>query len=143
MNNELIKQYEENTKRQYNMSKTQYLRLQGYLYDLHISDEVCVFSELSGHVDWLDITVVSNRRDYKDQLFKETVYVATYYKPDQTDKEIVDGIIARIDEVVKSKVVRQVEAQKRREADERKQYEKLKAKYENTKEELTKLEAEL
>ena len=129
--------------RQYNMSKTQYLRLQGYLYDLHISGEVCVFSGLSGHVDWLDITVASSRRDYTDQLFKETVYVATDYKPDQTDKEIVDGIIARIDEVVKSKAVRQVEAQKRREADERKQYEKLKAKYENTKEEPTKLEAEL
>lgn len=116
----------------FNMSKTQYLRLQGYLYDLHMSGEVCVFSDLSGHVDWLQVRVTYSRQDYATVLFNETIYIVTDYKPDQTDKEIVDEIIARIDKGVKDKATKLAEIQEKREADEKAQYEKLKAKYENT-----------
>ena len=116
------------------MSKTQYLRLQGYLYDLHLSGKVCVFIDLSGHVDWLEISVVSSKTDYHDVLFKKTLYVSTEWKPEESDKEIVDEIIAQIDDVVKNKVAKLAEIQKKREANEKAQYEKLKAKYETANE---------
>ena len=113
----------------FNMSKTQYLRLQGYLYDLHISGEACVFSDLSGHVDWLEIMVASSKKAYKDMLFSKTIYISTEWKPEESDKKTVGEIIAQIDEVVKNKVAKLAEIQKKREADEKAQYEKLKAKY--------------
>ena len=96
----------------FNMSKTQYLRLQGYLYDLHMSGKVCVFSELSGHVDWLNISVANNKTGYHDVLFNETLRVSTEWKPEESDKEIVDDIIAQIDDVVKNKVAKLAEIRK-------------------------------
>ena len=113
----------------FNMSKTQYLRLQGYLYDLHISGEACVFSSLSGHVDWLEMQVVSSKEAYNDVLFDKTLYISTEWKPEESDKETVDEIIAQVDKVVKNKATELAEIQKKREADEKAQYEKLKAKY--------------
>ena len=118
----------------FNMSKTQYLRLQGYLYDLNISGEACVFSDFSGHVDWLEISVANSKTGYHDVLFSKTLYVSTKWEPEESDKEIVDEIIAQIDDVVKNKVAKLAEIQKKREANEKAQYEKLKAKYETANE---------
>ena len=118
----------------FNISKTQYLRLQGYLYDLHISGEACVFSDFSGHVDWFQIRVVSSKKAYDDVLFDKTLYISTEWKPEESDKKTVDEIIAQIDEVVKNKVAKLAEIHEKREAEEKAQYEKLKAKYEATNE---------
>lgn len=68
--------------KEHNLSKTQYLLLHGYLYDLH------------------------------------------------PDKELVDSIMADIDEAVLNKEVRLKELQEAREVAEKTRYEELKAKYE-------------
>ena len=116
--------------KEYNLSKTQYLRLQGYLYDLHQSGKVCVFADLSGHVDWLEIRVVDSKRDYDRRLYDKTIYIASEYAPEQTDKELVTSIIADIDEAVLNKEVRLKELQEALEVAEKTKYEELKAKFE-------------
>ena len=116
--------------KEYNLSKTQYLRLQGYLYDLHQSGKVCVFAELWGHVDWFDIRIVGSKQNYTSTLYTRTTYISSEYTPEQTDKELVNSIIADIDEAVLDKEVRLKELQKALEVAERTKYEELKAKFE-------------
>ena len=116
-------------KKKHYLSKTQYLRLQGYLYDLHKSGEACVFSDMSGHVDWLRIRVVNSTEDYTAVLFDTTLYVGTEYKPDRTDTEVVDDIITSIKEVLEDRKNILKQQQIALEEAERKKYEELKAKF--------------
>ena len=88
---------------EHRMSKTQYLRLQGYLYDLHNSDKVCVFASLTGHVDWFEIDITASKERYKEKLYDKMIQILTDYKPTETDKELVDKIIADIEDAVNRK----------------------------------------
>ena len=114
---------------EYRMSKTQYLRLQGYLYDLHTSGKVCVFASLTGHVDWFEIRITPSNEDYSEGLYEIMVYVSTDYKPNKADKETVDEIIADIEAAVNRKDEKITELEKARESAEKAKYEELKAKY--------------
>ena len=115
---------------EHRMSKTQYLKLQGYLYDLHNSGKVCVFARLSGHVNWLEIDIATSKESYNEKLYGKTIRILTDYKPTETDKELVDEIIAAIEDVVNRKEEKIAELEEARESAEKARYEELKARYE-------------
>lgn len=114
----------------YVMSKTQYLRIQSYLYDLHQSGKVCVFVDFMGHVDWLTIRIAASKDDYNSVLYRDDIYTTVDYKPEETDKQMVDAIISAINKAIENQENKLHEIQKEREAAEKAKYEELKAKYE-------------
>lgn len=114
------------------LSKTQYLRLQGYLYDIQISGRGCVFSDLSGHIDVLNIRIGASKSDYNTTLygsFSNWIYLATDYQRPESDEDFVTRIIEEINEALLHSKKKIELAKKEAEGSERKQYEELKLKY--------------
>lgn len=106
-----------------NINKTQYLRLQEYLIDLHNSEVCCVFIDFSGHVDWLRIEIAESKDLYMRKLYSKTVYT------DSLKKKKVDEIINEIEIVLLEKDKRIREAKNEEERVEYEKYLELKAKF--------------
>lgn len=112
-------------------SMTQYLRLQRYLMELHLSGEACVFVDFSGHVDWVRIQVCSNKKEYDIHLYEQTIYL-----PEKNGnyvyenwKILADEIIEEIKQVVADREQKVAEHKEKLEADEREELARLTKKY--------------
>lgn len=119
------------------IDKTEYLRLQGYLYDLHTSGKVCVFSELSGHTDTLAIRVVDSMKNYSDHIYGDYgsrgIYISADYKRSETDKEIIDRVIDDIELSIEQRDTKIAQLEQQRLETRKKRYEELKAEFEEDK----------
>ena len=113
-------------------SMTQYLRIQSYLRELQLSERACIFQSFSGHVDWVDITVTEDKKNYGYELYKVQVNLPR----DEHDwspndwKKTVDDIIADIEDALAERENKIAKQNEENEAREKKRYEPLKAKYE-------------
>ena len=101
----------------------QYVRLQKYLIELHQKGNVCVFADLSGHVDWVDVHITPSQEDYDVRLYQRTIYT------DCLTKKVVDDTIKVINNVLDNLEAKKKEIAAEKEQQERETYEKLKAKY--------------
>lgn len=125
-----------NTKRY--IDKKEYLRLQGYLYDLHSSGKVCIFSDFSGHVDQLSIRVGDSIKNYSTFLYGDyygsgDLKIATDYKRNKTDKEIIDTIIEDIEWSIQQRDSKIAEQKEKDLEYRKKRYEELKKEFEESK----------
>ena len=118
--------------KEWKLSKTQYLILQGYLYDIHLSGKACVFSELAGHVDGLCIRIVESKEKYNNHIYGSAAshrWIQGGWEKEQTSKQFVDGIISDIEEAMSKKEEILAEEKIEKEKKEREQYEELKRKF--------------
>lgn len=112
-------------------------RLFVYLFNLETKHEVCVFINLSGHVNWFDISITESEDKYNQILYSNRIrYQAQYHMYDDDIlktidyKELVDDIISDIEEALEDRDNILYKLNKEREQRDREVYEKLKAKFE-------------
>lgn len=101
----------------------QYLRLQEYLIRLHKTGKVCVFTELSGHVDWVDICITPSHEDYETRLY------ASYLWLSALNKRVVDKIIKEIEQLLTELDAAKEQRLAEEEKQEREMYLRLRKKY--------------
>jgi len=120
------------------MSKKQeeLTRLCNYAIGLHLSGKVCVFIDMSGHVEWLAITIRKSIKEYDKVLGNWTVSFGKYYdgknRPPSVIKKHVTNIIKEMQSVVDNYEEALAKEQERTKQLELEKLEELKAKYEVT-----------
>lgn len=110
-------------------------RLQKYLLELHLSRKVCVFSELSGHVDCLNVSIRHSIERYNTTLFEQEIRLpsekfASLSSPKRNWTKYIDDVIENIEFAIMQRDRKLQEQDEAAKARERKYYEELKAKYE-------------
>lgn len=101
----------------------QYLRLQEYLIMLHKTGKVCVFTELAGHVDWVDIHITPSHEDFATRLYEANPYLS------YLSKREVDRIIREIEQLLVDLEATKQQLAIEKEQQERETYLKLRKKY--------------
>ena len=119
---------------------TQIKRLTDYLVDLHMSGDVCVFWNLSGHVDQLELSIRNSQLQYGKTLYDTQFYIfnENAEKPSYNEdylkkkdwKKFVDEIIEDIKYAIEQRSEKLEKLEAERAENERKRYEELKAKFE-------------
>ena len=107
-------------------NRKQFLELIDKVLEIHDSNKVCVFLDISGHVDWFEIKFVESKNRYGVILWKSGV--TDLYREDLPERltaisEEVDSVMANIEK-------KREEAQKLLDKDEKTLFLKLKEKYE-------------
>lgn len=115
---------------------TQMARLHKYLLELQMSDRACVFADLSGHVDWLNVKVVESREDYQTALFERQITVPSSrddmeYLKKRDWKEYINEFIEDIEYSLTQRDEKIRKRAEEIEQNERKRFEELKAKFES------------
>ncbi len=101
----------------------QYLRLQEYLIRLHKTGKVCVFTELAGHVDWVDIHITPSHEDFATRLYTAEPRLSCL------SGKVVDGIINDIEKMLVNLEATKEQLAIEKEQQERETYLKLRKKY--------------
>jgi hypothetical protein len=101
----------------------QYLRLQEYLIRLHKTGKVCVFTELAGHVDWLDIHITPSHKDFTTRIYTAEPWLSNL------SSKVVDGIINDIEKMLVNLEATKKQLAAEKEQQERETYLKLRKKY--------------
>lgn len=101
----------------------QYLRLQEYLIRLHKTGKVCVFAELSGHVDTFDIHITPSHEDYRTWIYDGRPWLSLL------SKQAVDRIIKEIEQLIANLETTKEKLAVEKEQRERETYLKLRKKY--------------
>jgi len=115
-----------------NMSK-ELARLFKYLMDLELSGKVCVFINMSGHVNWFECNICNNKTDYSDKFGRWTIGYKDYDGkniPASKIKLRVDTIIKEIEEILQDLDNVRKEKEEAKRTEELAQLERLKVKYE-------------
>ena len=106
--------------------------LMQYAMELHLKNDLCVFIDMSGHVDWLEIKVAPNRNEYIDQLGSWRIRFRNYdkkYISSASAKKQVRDIIAELNFIVNNKEAVIAQAEQLKMESELKKLAELKKKY--------------
>ncbi len=68
-----------------------------YLNDLYERNDVCVFYELSGHVDWFEYKICESKKDYTHDLISGKIHLKDNYYDGTSLKDIIEQVKEKIE----------------------------------------------
>jgi len=93
--------------------------------EINLNTDLCVFFEIWGHVEKIEVRISESKENYSNRIFKEY-----FYYDRKNCEESFDEMLKKIEEAVSNAKNLIKEGREKLEKKEREEYKKLKAKFE-------------